>query len=1216
MKRIATISFLALLSVASLRAATIEVRQQGGGSQFQAEIASKLNMEVVIDTQGEEITGYSFFLSFPSADIRLVAENPEVPFTDVPFVEGIVLVNVQETIGDETILSFTKASGATGDQRQTANAAGVAARFEVEVVRRPIGDLINLSIEERGHDRVSHYVSAAMPGTEQRFATPLGGAEIEVFGFRILPLPDVLIIEGETQEVFDLDTFVDQPGAEVIWINSNLSEIPTVIDRETNLVTMAPRAGFTGRRGMIFTATEVGDRLVAADTVSIDVISRPKITSFPDSVVFAEDTSNHDLDLDGFVVDLDDADESLRWQTSAGTNIQVVVNESRGVSFTASPDYFGREQVRFTVTDSRDLVAVDSTTVIVTPVNDPPDTRKVPPVYPIAAVQNGVLQVSHAPGFFGLAAVLLTVHDPDQNQRSALLAVEVLRPEDDLGPRIQAPPAIRMATNAEIVLVLDDLVADPDQQPDALQWSSFVSEGLQLVFEESTRDITLRSGSEDRLGALTLTVTDGQGSDTAVIPVLILSSGADPLVREIPALALDSLRAEAQLDLDDFVADDEDSTSELLWEVQADPGIEAEIDPVSHQLTIRRVPAGDVQSSVAQVLLKVVDTSGQETSVVLQVGLPPTFGLTEIPDIEIFAGGQDTSLVLDAFVDGQARNIQWEVESGRLVQSTLSADTNRLRLTAPDPSSTGSETLLITATDGTGRSRSVTVRVIVKGRGLIPQIRPFNRIEIAEGASDSLDLDDFVVDDDADSLLIWSFSGQTTLTVTIDSLSHVVSLNAEGSEPGLEQIQFLVRDPLGNVALAPLEVAILRGGKAPVLRPIPQLLIPAGVAEESLLLDLFVIDEDTPIADISWEVSTGPGVAARLEGSLLLLSIPAGSTGTRSIAITATDPQGNSAVGNLQIVIQGDSAPPQFALQIGRHPVFSDFLEIAVKSSESLRQNPDFMVDETAVPVEQLADETEFRGIYSFPSQPGERVVGLNLRGFDRAGNEGALQQLIALRWMDAAGGRLNSPDLQLLLNVPNAAAGPGNLALVYRLPESEVPPGSEGRPVYFVDLNGEPMIGHPVSLNFLAPPQALLGVLRWDDVAGVWEELPTTVDSDSGRLSVAVDKLSLFRLGTVGLQSRTMLTGPKHFPNPFSSTGPSMKIIYNITQPGKVKLEIFNLLGQRVRLLVDEPQDIGVWSAAWDGKTSNGDRLASGIYFYSLRANGNRMARTLLLIR
>ena len=76
------------------------------------------------------------------------------------------------------------------------------------------------------------------------------------------------------------------------------------------------------------------------------------------------------------------------------------------------------------------------------------------------------------------------------------------------------------------------------------------------------------------------------------------------------------------------------------------------------------------------------------------------------------------------------------------------------------------------------------------------------------------------------------------------------------------------------------------------------------------------------------------------------------------------------------------------------------------------------------------------------------------------------------------------------------------------------------------------------------------------------------------------------------------------------------MKVVYNVIEPGEVKLEVFNLWGQRVRVLIDEHQDIGVWSAAWDGTDKNGNRLASGIYLYSLRANGRRMTRTLLLIR
>ena len=1330
--------------VGSLHAATIEVRQQGGDAPLQAEIGSQINMEVVIDTEGEEVTGYSFFLSFPTADLRPVLANTKKPFDDVSFMEGIVFDNDVEKIGDETILSFTKAAMATGDKRLTVIGEVVVARFQVEVTRRPLGDVIDIVVEERGHDHSSHYVSTSMPGTEQRFAMPLGRAQVQVFGFRILSLPDLRLIEGETLTVFDLDDFVDQPGAQVIWISSVLSEIPTVIDAETNQVTMTPRPGFTGRRGMVFTAHEAGDELTAADTIGIDVFARPKITSFRDSVVFAEDTSNQELDLDGFVDDLDDADKNLRWEAVGGDNVQVTINESRGVFFTASPDFFGSEKVIFKVTDSENLEAVDSLIVVVTPVNDPPDTLKVPPAYPVvagdelriplaelafdrdddfdnltfefsaedgvlterdgddlvlrgetagravvtytvrdssgaeavgrqvvvvlapgesvepeisslpelrfrggqsgsldlapfvrddspntdlawstlpdsglvASVKDGVIQVSHAPGFFGPGNVLLTVQDPELNERSTVLAVQVLRPEDDLGPRIHAPPVIGMTTNAEMNLELDGIVSDPDQQANALTWTSFVSEGLQHVFDEAARSVKIRSRSEARVGALTLTVSDGQQTDTAVIPVLVVSPAANPIVREIPAVSLDTLRAEHSLDLDHFVVDDEDSNAELFWEVQADPGIAAKIDPVSHQLLLRREPTDGLQPSVAQVLLRVVDTSGQATSVVLQVGLPPTFGLNDLPDIEIFAGGQDTSLVLNQLVDGQAQDIRWEVQSGHLVQAMLYEGTSRLRLTAPDKTSTGSQTLLVTGTDQTGRTRSATLRVIVKGRGLIPQIRPFDRIEITEGEVDSLDLDDFVVDDDPDSVLIWSFSGPTTLAVALDSVSHVVTFAAAKGEPGLAQLQFLVRDPLGNVALAPLEIAILRGGLPPVLRPFPKLLIPAGGSEEQLPLDLYVVDEDTPISEINWNVRAGAGVAARLNGSLLVISVPEGNSGVRSVAITATDPQGNSVVGNLQIAIQADSSPPQFTLQIGRHPVFSDFLEFAVKASELLREDPQLMADKATVPVEQQVEETEYRGTFSFPSQQGERVVELNLQGNDRAGNQGGLQQLIALRWMDKSGGRLNSPDLQLLMNVANAAAGPGNLAIVYQLPESKVPPDSEGRPVYAVDLNDELTLNHPVSLNFVAPPQVGLGILRWDEAARAWEELPTKVDSDTGRLSVAVDKLGLFRLGAVGLQSRTILSGPKNFPNPFTEKDRSMKVVYNVIEPGEVKLEVFNLLGQRVRVLIDEHQDIGVWSAAWDGTDKNGNRLASGIYLYSLRANGRRMTRTLLLIR
>ena len=65
------------------------------------------------------------------------------------------------------------------------------------------------------------------------------------------------------------------------------------------------------------------------------------------------------------------------------------------------------------------------------------------------------------------------------------------------------------------------------------------------------------------------------------------------------------------------------------------------------------------------------------------------------------------------------------------------------------------------------------------------------------------------------------------------------------------------------------------------------------------------------------------------------------------------------------------------------------------------------------------------------------------------------------------------------------------------------------------------------------------------------------------------------------------------------------------------MRLEIRNILGQTVRLLLDEDmQQEGVWSVDWDGRDQNGTRLASGIYYSELRQQTGREILPLLLVR
>jgi flagellar hook assembly protein FlgD len=64
------------------------------------------------------------------------------------------------------------------------------------------------------------------------------------------------------------------------------------------------------------------------------------------------------------------------------------------------------------------------------------------------------------------------------------------------------------------------------------------------------------------------------------------------------------------------------------------------------------------------------------------------------------------------------------------------------------------------------------------------------------------------------------------------------------------------------------------------------------------------------------------------------------------------------------------------------------------------------------------------------------------------------------------------------------------------------------------------------------------------------------------------------------------------------------------------VTLKVYNILGQKVLTLVDENQDAGLKVVTWDGKDREGRDLASGIYFYELKAGNAREAKRMVLLK
>jgi hypothetical protein len=86
------------------------------------------------------------------------------------------------------------------------------------------------------------------------------------------------------------------------------------------------------------------------------------------------------------------------------------------------------------------------------------------------------------------------------------------------------------------------------------------------------------------------------------------------------------------------------------------------------------------------------------------------------------------------------------------------------------------------------------------------------------------------------------------------------------------------------------------------------------------------------------------------------------------------------------------------------------------------------------------------------------------------------------------------------------------------------------------------------------------------------------------------------------------------NYPNPFN---PSTTIKYALPAAGAVRLEVYNVVGQVVRTLVNGPQSAGRYAVQWDATDNQGASLSSGIYFYRLQAGDNFLeVKKMLLLK
>jgi hypothetical protein len=94
---------------------------------------------------------------------------------------------------------------------------------------------------------------------------------------------------------------------------------------------------------------------------------------------------------------------------------------------------------------------------------------------------------------------------------------------------------------------------------------------------------------------------------------------------------------------------------------------------------------------------------------------------------------------------------------------------------------------------------------------------------------------------------------------------------------------------------------------------------------------------------------------------------------------------------------------------------------------------------------------------------------------------------------------------------------------------------------------------------------------------------------------------------------NRPLMEVGQNYPNPFN---PATSISFTLTHPALVRVDIFNILGQLVRPLVNSEFNAGRHEVVWDGTDNNRRRVASGVYIYRVSSPDLVLAKKMVLLK
>ena len=171
------------------------------------------------------------------------------------------------------------------------------------------------------------------------------------------------------------------------------------------------------------------------------------------------------------------------------------------------------------------------------------------------------------------------------------------------------------------------------------------------------------------------------------------------------------------------------------------------------------------------------------------------------------------------------------------------------------------------------------------------------------------------------------------------------------------------------------------------------------------------------------------------------------------------------------------------------------------------------------------------------------------------------------------------------------------------------VPPGitltgSNSTSIYYAESDLAPISGYRVNETDLA-------VYHWNTGAGQWELVGGLVDTTLNIVATSITETGVYalfasqipvdveddELGEI-LPYRFELS--QNYPNPFN---PVTTIEYSLPERSHVTIEVYNIIGQKIRTLVDREESAGSYTVSWNGTNSADVSVSTGVYLYRFQA-------------